>query len=73
VRSAEGLLRRLDQLTCLGCHEARSIAGFHLLGEDPLPLPLPFAPPTSTVYTILAHTFRFTKARAHAVDTPANA
>jgi hypothetical protein len=35
VRSAEGLLRRLDQLTCPGCHEARSIAGFHLLGEDP--------------------------------------
>jgi hypothetical protein len=35
VRSPEGLLRRLDELTCPGCHEARSIAGFHLLGEDP--------------------------------------
>jgi hypothetical protein len=35
VRSAEGLLRRLDGLTCQGCHESRSIAGFHLLGDDP--------------------------------------
>jgi hypothetical protein len=34
VKSAAGLLRRLDQLTCQGCHEARSVAGFHLLGED---------------------------------------
>lgn len=34
VRSAAGLLRRLDQLSCPGCHAARSVAGFHLLGED---------------------------------------
>ena len=34
VKSATGLLRRLDQLSCQGCHEARSVAGFHLLGED---------------------------------------
>ncbi len=34
VRSPEALLRRLDQLSCPGCHEARSVAGFHLLGED---------------------------------------
>jgi hypothetical protein len=34
VKSAAGLLRRLDQLSCQGCHEARSVAGFHLLGED---------------------------------------
>jgi hypothetical protein len=39
VRSAEGLLRRLDQLSCPGCHEARSIAGFHLLGEAPADAP----------------------------------
>jgi hypothetical protein len=32
-------LRRLDQLTCQGCHEARSIAGFHLLGDDPTTTP----------------------------------
>ena len=29
------LLRRLDTLTCTGCHQANSIAGFHLLGEQP--------------------------------------
>lgn len=34
VKSPQGLLRRLDQLSCQGCHEARSVAGFHLLGED---------------------------------------
>jgi hypothetical protein len=39
VRSAAGLLRRLDELTCPGCHEARSIAGFHLLGDDPRTTP----------------------------------
>jgi hypothetical protein len=31
--SARELLRRLDQLTCQGCHQSRSLAGFHLLGE----------------------------------------
>jgi len=35
VRSAAAVLRRLDGLTCGGCHQSRSIAGFHLLGEDP--------------------------------------
>jgi hypothetical protein len=34
VKSTAGLLRRLDQLSCQGCHEAQSVAGFHLLGED---------------------------------------
>jgi hypothetical protein len=29
-----GLLRRLDSMTCHGCHQSRSIAGFHLLGEE---------------------------------------
>ena len=28
------LLRRLDDLTCPGCHESRSVAGFHFLGVD---------------------------------------
>jgi hypothetical protein len=32
--SPEALVRRLDDLTCSGCHQARSIAGFHLLGDD---------------------------------------
>jgi hypothetical protein len=40
AKSATGLLRRLDQLSCQGCHEARSVAGFHLLGEDPADAPL---------------------------------
>ncbi|HEX5035578.1 MAG TPA: hypothetical protein VFX30_00245 [bacterium] len=35
VHSAKGLLRRLDDVSCMGCHQARSVAGFHLLGEDP--------------------------------------
>lgn len=35
VRSAEAALRRLDEMTCAGCHQARTIAGFHLLGEEP--------------------------------------
>jgi hypothetical protein len=34
--SPEALLRRLDDLTCSGCHESRSIAGFHQLGDDGL-------------------------------------
>jgi hypothetical protein len=34
VRSPAALLRRLDGLTCAGCHQLRSVAGFHLLGEE---------------------------------------
>jgi hypothetical protein len=34
IASAEALLRRLDDMTCAGCHQGRTIAGFHLLGED---------------------------------------
>jgi hypothetical protein len=37
VKSPAGLLRRLDQGTCEGCHETRSVAGFHLLGENRSP------------------------------------
>lgn len=32
--SAQAVLRRLDGLSCMGCHQSRSVAGFHLLGED---------------------------------------
>jgi hypothetical protein len=39
VKSRAGLLRRLDELSCPGCHQARSVAGFHLLGEDPADAP----------------------------------
>jgi hypothetical protein len=34
VTSPDMLVRRLDEMSCVGCHQARSIAGFHLLGED---------------------------------------
>jgi hypothetical protein len=34
VRSPRGLLRRLDGLTCAGCHQSRAVAGFHLPGEE---------------------------------------
>jgi hypothetical protein len=34
VKSPEALGRRVDELSCPGCHQARSVAGFHLLGED---------------------------------------
>jgi hypothetical protein len=34
ARSPAGLLRRLDELTCPGCHQSRAIAGFHVLGEE---------------------------------------
>ena len=30
----ERTLRRLDSLSCVGCHASRSIAGFHFLGEE---------------------------------------
>lgn len=29
------LVRRLDQMSCEGCHATRSIVGFHLIGTDP--------------------------------------
>lgn len=34
IGSSAALLRRLDELSCPGCHQARSIAGFHLLGVE---------------------------------------
>ena len=34
ARSPKALLRRLDGATCVGCHQSRSIAGFHHVGED---------------------------------------
>jgi hypothetical protein len=34
VSTPEGMLRRLDQMACKGCHSTRSVAGFHILGED---------------------------------------
>jgi hypothetical protein len=34
ARSPHGLLRRLNDLSCTGCHQGRTIAGFHFLGID---------------------------------------
>ncbi len=34
VRSADGLIARLDNGTCQGCHQSSGTAGFHLLGLD---------------------------------------
>jgi hypothetical protein len=36
IASPAALLRRLDMLACNGCHQSRSIAGFHLLGDEPV-------------------------------------
>ena len=37
IASPAALLRRLDGLSCQGCHQSRSVAGFHVLGraKDP--------------------------------------
>ena len=35
LASPASVIRRLDDLSCQGCHQSRSLAGFHLLGEDP--------------------------------------
>lgn len=35
MRTQNALLRRLDTLSCTGCHQANSLAGFHFLGADP--------------------------------------
>jgi hypothetical protein len=34
VRSGAALLERLDTASCMGCHQASSTAGFHVLGID---------------------------------------
>jgi hypothetical protein len=34
IASPEALLRRLDDMSCVGCHQSRTIAGFHWLGVD---------------------------------------
>lgn len=32
VRSPEAFIRRLDELSCAGCHQSRAVAGFHWVG-----------------------------------------
>jgi hypothetical protein len=33
-KTGDEFLRRLDGLSCTGCHQTHSLAGFHVLGED---------------------------------------
>lgn len=49
IRSPAALLRRLDTLSCQGCHATRSVAGFHVVGEprDPTQVLDAVAVPTS--------------------------
>ncbi|MGH1485760.1 MAG: hypothetical protein ACRBCI_06015 [Cellvibrionaceae bacterium] len=34
IKTPYALLRRLNDMSCAGCHQARSIAGFHFVGKD---------------------------------------
>lgn len=34
VKGPDAFLRRLDNLSCSGCHQSRSVAGFHFVGID---------------------------------------
>ena len=34
VNSGKAVLRRLNGLSCQGCHQSQSVAGFHVLGDD---------------------------------------
>jgi hypothetical protein len=34
VKSKAALVRRLDTMTCNGCHQSQGVAGFHALGTD---------------------------------------
>jgi hypothetical protein len=34
ARTPDLLLRRLEEMTCAGCHQSHGVAGFHLLGEE---------------------------------------
>jgi hypothetical protein len=34
IKSPQGLVERLNNNTCMGCHQAGGTAGFHLLGES---------------------------------------
>lgn len=35
IKSEAGFLRRLNDSTCVGCHQTRAIGGFHFTGRDP--------------------------------------
>ncbi len=62
--SAAWLLRRLDDMTCSGCHQGRAVAGFHFTGAD--------RPETDTVNSIFnaasPHFFADQGRRQHYAD-----
>lgn len=35
IKSPSGFLRRLNDTSCIGCHQTRAIGGFHFTGKDP--------------------------------------
>lgn len=35
IKSPKGLYRRLNDMSCTGCHQTRAIGGFHFMGQDP--------------------------------------
>ncbi|MCC6137883.1 MAG: hypothetical protein IT287_04575 [Bdellovibrionaceae bacterium] len=35
IKSKNGLIRRLNDTTCTGCHQTRAVGGFHFSGLDP--------------------------------------
>jgi len=37
IATPAAVIRRLDALTCNGCHQSRTVAGFHLLGAETAP------------------------------------
>ena len=39
IKTPEGFSKRLNDLTCTGCHQTRAIAGFHFTGADPVSEP----------------------------------
>lgn len=45
IKSAEGFKARLNDSTCVGCHQTRAIAGFHFIGSD-----MPDEPRTNAVF-----------------------
>jgi hypothetical protein len=52
VRSKAALVRRLDTMSCNGCHQSQGIAGFHVVGHDRLEQ----TPSNALVEGISAHT-----------------
>lgn len=35
IKDPSALLRKIDEQSCIGCHQVRNVAGFHLMGKDP--------------------------------------